>query len=443
MVTLDWKVFADFLIAIALGAIIGLEREVEQQRGKTGDFAGLRTFVFITMLGALVGYLSTTFFSSYTFIYIAFFGFTLLAIASYAMFAYVQKKAGATTEVTAILAFIIGMMVMVGFRDFAVVVTVFIAVLLALRPELHAIAKRIEKAEIFAGLEFAVISLVILPFLPNYKYSPLDVPIIAKLVEAVPSIPVDVLSKLNVFNPYKIWLMVVFISGISFVGYILSKLIGAEKGIGMTGLLGGITSSTAVTTAFTAESKRVPALVYPFVLAVVVACSIMFFRVLFEVLVVNPALFKSVVIPILMMGITGFIAAFVIYRKQTKEHKKTVELDSPFALIPAIKFALFFVVVLVISKLGQILFGTTGIFAASFISGLADVDAITLSVANLAAAGDMTTKSAVIAIVIAVSTNTAVKGVLAYFLGAKKFGRVVATVFSIVLAVGIITAILV
>ncbi|MBI4738830.1 MgtC/SapB family protein [Candidatus Woesearchaeota archaeon] len=443
MVVLDWGVFVDFLIALALGAIIGMEREVEQQRSKIVDFAGLRTFIFITMQGALAGYLSTAFFSSYTFIYLAFFGFTLLAIASYIVLAYLQKKAGATTEVTAILAFVIGIMVMVGFRDFAVVVTVFIAVFLALRPELHAIAKRIEKSEIFAGLEFAVISLVILPFLPNYKYSPLDLPIIAKLTEAVPGIPVDVLAQLNVFNPYKIWLMVVLISGISFVGYILSKFIGAEKGVGLTGLLGGIVSSTAVTTSFTAESKKMPAIVYPFVLGVVIACSTMFFRVLLEVLIVNTALFKSLAIPILMMGMTGFFAAFVIYRKQTKEHAKAVDIESPFALIPAIKFALFFVAVLVVSKLGQILFGTTGVFVASFLSGLADVDAITLSVANLAAAGDMTTKSAVIAIVIAVSTNTAVKGLLAYFLGAKKFGRVIAAIFSIILAVGIITAVLV
>lgn len=443
MVALDWSVFLNFLTAIALGAIIGMEREIEQQRSKTLDFAGLRTFIFITMLGSLAGYLSTSFFSSYTFIYIAFFGFILLAIASYAMLAYLQKKAGATTEVTSILAFIIGVMTMVGYRDFAVIVTVIIAVFLALRPELHAVAKRIEKSEIFAGLEFAVISLVILPFLPNYKYSPMDIPIVAKLVEAVPSIPVDILANLNVFNPYKIWLMVVFISGISFVGYILSKFIGTEKGIGLTGLLGGLASSTAVTTSFTAESKKTPGVVYPFVLAVVVACSTMFFRVLFEVLVVNPALFKSLAVPIIIMGITGFLAAFFIYRKQTKEHVRAVELESPFALIPAIKFALFFVLVLVVSKLGQILFGNTGIFAASFLSGLADVDAITLSVANLAASGDIATKSAVSAIVIAVATNTVVKGGIAYFLGGKKFGRMTATVFAIILAVGILAAFLV
>jgi uncharacterized membrane protein (DUF4010 family) len=437
MVALNWDVFLNFLIAIALGAIIGMEREVEQQKNRIVDFAGLRTFIFITMLGALTGYLSTTFFKSHIFIYIAFISFTLLAIASYSMLAYTKKKVGATTEVTAILGFMVGLMVLIGFRDLAVVITVLIAVFLALRPELHAVARRIEKAEIFAGLEFAVISLVILPFLPNHKYSPMDLPVISKLVEAIPAIPVDLLAQLDVFNPYKIWLMVVFISGVSFVGYILSKMLGAERGIGLTGILGGLASSTAVTTSISQESKKYPTVVYPFVFAVLVACSTMFFRVLFEVLVVNPALFKPLAVPLAIMGFIGLGAAFFLYTKTKEQKMKKLDLKSPFALIPAIKFALFFTFVLVISKLAQILFGENGVYIASFLSGFADVDVVAISAANLAASGDLSASAAVIAIIIGASTNTLMKGGIAYFTGSKKFGITIAAIFSMIIIAGV------
>src|SRR3989338_11697072 len=169
------SVLKDFLIAIALGALIGMEREIGIQKSYTKDFAGLRTFVLITLLGALVGFIGREVFRSDTFIIVGFLIVGLLVIASYTVTAILFKKVGATTEVTGLLAFIIGIMTTVELAKLAIVLTVLITTFLVLRPLLHGFAKRVDREEIYATLEFSIISLVVLPFLPNANYTLLDI----------------------------------------------------------------------------------------------------------------------------------------------------------------------------------------------------------------------------------------------------------------------------
>jgi uncharacterized membrane protein (DUF4010 family) len=431
--------FVNFFIAIGLGALIGLEREFEIQRKNRPDIAGLRTFVLMALFGAISGFLAMNVFDS-NFLLITFAGLALLITVAYAMLSKSIKDRilGITTEVAAFATFILGVMCVVGYSLQAVIVSIVVVIFLALKKPMHGFVKRIKLNEIYATLKFAVVTLLILPFLPNINYTPMDIPILSKIIEVAPFLSTEVAKQLNVFNPFKIWLMVVFISGISFVGYILIRIIGAGKGLGMTGLLGGLVSSTAVTSSMSLESKKTTKIIFPFVLAVIIACSTMFIRVLIEVLVVNASLLKYTV-PILIMGIAGFLGAFFVWTKIKKEPSKEVEFKSPFTLAPALKFAVFFAFILFISKAGSIFLGAKGIYIAAFVSGLADVDAITLSMATLAGAGDISAAVAAIGITIAAMTNTIVKGGIVYLFGASDFRKKTIVILGITVFLGFLS----
>ncbi|MBU0461393.1 MAG: MgtC/SapB family protein, partial [Nanoarchaeota archaeon] len=439
---MDFSIFLNFLVAVGLGALVGMEREFEIQKLNKVDFAGLRTFVLISLLGAVSAYLSTVVFGSYTFFFIAFICLTILMVASLVSLIFETKERDftITTEIAAFLTFCLGAMCILGHMMAAVILTILVFVFLTLRKNVHEFVQKIHVDEVYATLKFAVITLLILPFLPNVNYTPMDIPVLGRIIEVAPFLSVEIAQRLDVFNPFKIWLMVVLISGISFVGYILIRTIGAGKGLGLTGFLGGLVSSTAVTSSMSVESKKLERIIYPLVLAVIVACSTMFVRVFIEILFVNAGMLKYAAVPLLVMGISGFVAAFLVWQKITKEHTKSVEFkESPFTLGPALKFAVFFGFVLLVSKFGYILFGTKGIFIAALLAGLADVDAITLSMATLAATGDISALIATVAVTIAVATNTVVKAGITHFFGARAFSRKVMTILGIVLGLGLLS----
>ncbi len=438
-------VFFKFFVALALGAIIGLEREVEIQQKKLYAYGGIRTFLLIAMFGALVGYVSNVLVGYDLFVIVSFVAFVVLVVVGYVIVSGKSKKMGATTEFAAIITFLVAIFIMKGFVIIGVIAAILTAAILAFKPQLHLLAKSVEREEMYATIKFGIITLVVLPLLPNNNYSLVDFPVLADVINSFPNVAA-VLSEISVFNPYHIWLMVVFITGISLVGYILIKIVGAERGLGLTGFLGGLVSSTAVTSSLTHESKSVKnlkKLVNPLVFGVVIASSTMFLRVLFEVLVLNKSLLKWLIYPIGVMALGGFGVAGYLYFTRDKELKKDFDFQSPFALIPAIKFGLFFAFVLFVSKLFSVLWGSGGIYLASLISGLADVDAITISMATLAMKGDISAKTAVSAITIAVCSNTVVKGGIAYLFGAKKFGKIVAAVFGGLLILGLLMLLLV
>ena len=278
-----------------------------------------------------------------------------------------------------------------------------------------------------------------LPLLPNKAYSPADIPILKDIIQLFPSI-YDIVAATQAFNPFKIWLMVVFISAISFAGYISIKLIGEKKGIGLTGAVGGLISSTAVTSSLSVSSKK-SKVVTAFVFGVIIAWAVMFFRVLFVTLVLNKEVFMSAIISIGMMSLASAGCAVYLYINRTTKGKKTtkaVAFESPFALRPALKFGAFFGLVLFMAKLLQGLFGSSGIYIASILSGLADVDAITISMATLNSSGEITTTVAVTGITLAVVSNTIVKGGIAYLFGGKEFAKKVLICMGIILVVGLV-----
>jgi uncharacterized membrane protein (DUF4010 family) len=406
-----------FLYAVIMGLFIGGEREYMKRKYKSHrSIPGIRTFILVSIFGALAGYLGV-YFNSLWIVLVSFFVLSLFILIDYY---YMIKKTGnlhTTTGICVFIVFILSAIVFYGFGKFAVALGILIAVLLSSRIYLHRFVRKITKKELYDTLKFAIISLVVLPFLPNKAYGPLEV-----------------------LNPYIIWLMVVFISAISFVGYILVKLFGAKKGISITGLVGGLVSSSAVSMSFSEKSKKSSKnLANAFALGIIIASTIMFFRILFEVLVINRRLLSNLVIPLGLMALGGIGFSYYYFKIKKSERKENLDLKSPFTLGPALKFGVFFAFILLLSKAAQIYLGTKGIYLTSIFSGLADVDAITLSMAKFSAEGVIAEKVASSAITLAAISNTIVKGSIVYIYGSRELRKKISFAFGVILLIGILS----
>ena len=427
----------NFLIAILLGALIGFQREYIWQHIHKIELGGLRTFTLLSMLGAICGYLFLEVSNSLYILLLGFIAVIILTSISYILSFLKYKDTTATTEIAAILTFIIGFLAYIGPMMIAIALAIIVTALLTYKKKLHLYARKIERKDLFAVIKFSIISLVILPFLPNKNYSPMDIPFINKILSSTTINP-NILSQLDVFNFYHIWLMVILVAGISFLGYILVKFLGAKKGYGLTGLVGGLVSSTAVTLSMSKESKAHKKIVIPFVLAVVIASATCFIRIILEVSVVNNSLLKVIIIPLGIMGVLGYFAAFALWLRKDKSKKvKEIEFEQPFALGPAIKFGLFFAFIIFIARLAQLIAGSVGLYVTGVFSGLADVDAITLTMSSLSALGKVSSKVAITTIIFAAASNTLVKAGITWFLGEKKFAKYITIIFLFILAIGL------
>lgn len=405
--------------AIAIGFLIGLQREYAHGGPNQMIIAGERTFALFSLAGAMAAMVADELSSA-----LAFFGI-ILVLGLFTTMAYFTSarsgNVGLTTEVAIVIAIAIGALCYWGYLTLAVAVGIATTVLLSIKLETDRLARALTREDILAALQLAVISAIILPILPNESFLPP---------------PFDVL------NPFKIWLMVVFISGISFLGYVAIKIVGPEQGIGLTGLLGGMASSTAVTLSFSERSNREPDLSKPFVLAITLAWTVMFARVLIEVSVVNPALLGQVWLPITLAGLVGLLYGGYLFFSQRSAEKGDVKFSNPFDLMTAIKFGLLYALVLLISRAAQMYLGETGLYLSSIISGLADVDAITLSMAELSRTGVLGMDQAALAIVLATMSNTLVKGGIAIIAGSSALRKSIIPAVVMILVVGLVSAIL-
>jgi len=405
------ELFIRFGVALALGLFIGFEREKE----KHDTFAGIRTFPLISLLGctaALINDLYASWVFAVCFI-------TLSAMIITVYFSGRQDRStGITTAVAAYLCFLFGALVWWQLTALAAALAVVTVLLLATKKPLEGLSRRIEGREIAAALQFGVITLIILPVLPNETFGPLDV-----------------------INPYTIWLMVVLVAGINFVGYILIKTLGARQGIGLAGLLGGMASSTALTLGFSRRSRTEPAFTPEFSFAIVVASTVMFVRVLVEVFAVNPAVGRLLLLPLCCSGAAGMLCCVVLWfmrRGSGPADVTSVErlsVRNPFELWPAVWFGLLFGCILFIARAGQVYFGTAGIYVSSIVTGLADADPIALSLSNLARA-DLDEMIAARGITLAALANTCVK-MLITLIGGTALFRYCFPIFVLMIAAGL------
>ena len=407
--------FNRFGIALALGLFIGVEREME----KAGSFAGIRTFPLISMLGCLAAMLNDLFIP---WIFVA--AFVILAgfVISAYFFTVSADSPGITTEISSLLAFLLGALVwwqMTGLASALAVVTVL---LLATKRPLEGLAQRIGQRDLNAALQFAVITLIIFPVLPDKTYGPL-----------------------NVINFHDIWLFVVLIAGVNLIGYVLIKILGSQQGIGLAGLIGGIGSSTALSISFSRRSRSEAGLGIEFSLGIILASTIMFIRVLVLTFSINVSLGKMLVLPVVSAFMAGLLGCFYLWFFQIRRTAReggttTVEITNPLDLWQAIQFGVLFGVIIFIAKAAQVFFGTPGVYLSSFLTGLTDVDAITLSLSKLeGSAIDM--RVAAHGIILAALTNTGVKALITAT-GAPPLRRHALPIFAFMLGVGLAVSLL-
>lgn len=392
-----------FAAALGLGLLLGIERE--RKRDAELFFGGVRTFALIALLGAVGAFMERELNQGWLII-AAFVALSALVIVSYATTA-ARGELGITTEISAMLAFIVGALCGWQHVGVASVATVVCLLLLTFKDFLHRLARRVELADIEATLTFAVISVIILPLLPNQNFGP---------------------PPLDVINPYKIWLMVVLIAGLNFLGYVLVKVLGNEHGLALTGILGGLVSSTAVTLSFSQRSRREPEMSSAFVLAIVIAWTIMFLRVVIMVGIINRALAASLAVALGCMALAGLLVCLALWRRRAHETGVVTAGANPFELGEAIKFGLLFGIVTIVAKAAEVYLGATGLYLAGAVAGATDVDAIALSMANRATTTPESIKIAAYTIVIAVISNTLVKAGMVAFMGAPAMRRTIVLV---------------
>jgi len=412
--------FADiypFLIALLIGALIGTERQRRMIEDKVRGVAGLRTFILIALLGSLCAFLAQHYGSGFAIASMA--TFTILVSVGYATSVSALGRVDFTAAVATMVTFALRMLA--GFPEstlLAVALSIITTWVLATRTITHRYVEALSETDLLDTLKMGIIALVIYPLLPAEPLGPW-----------------------GVLNPRQVWLFVVMVSLIGYVGYILIRILGAERGLSLTGVLGGLVSSTAVASSMAAEVRENRQILPSAVFATAIASCTMFPRILFIVLVVNRELFMALLLPMLLMTLAGFFLSYLLVRKSGSPGKD-MNVKDPFRIIPALEFGAFFALVLVISKLASIYFGDAGVYAAGLVSGLAETDAIALTMASLAGS-TLTSNVAANTIILAAITNTLVKLTITYVMGTREFGLQMAKIFLPTILVGLVTLILI
>lgn len=410
--------------SILVGALIGLEREKAKQASKGVSAIGIRTDILICLFGAIAAFLGKTF---HPLLFILSLGAMLaLIIASYIYISVTKKRVGVTTEISTILVFLLGAMTMFGYMQLAIAIAIVITLILSLRGFLHKAVTNINRRELFDTIKFAIIAFIVLPFLPNQNY---DQQVFSYIFPNV-TLPLN-FSQIEILNPYRIWFLVVLVSGISFLGYILVKTIGKKKGIGITGLIGGLYSSTATSLSLAHKSKLHPGIRMPFVTGIVLACGISFLRTFIELRALNAELFTRTLIPVGMMFVYLMITGFYLLLSKKQEHiEHTTKFKTPFELKEGFKLGGYIVFALLAAKIILPYLGINLFYlVASLMAFFAIDDPILISVAisagKLISYGEA--KNVVILVLI---LNMVQKVGMMYVFGNRKLVKPMAVIFG-------------
>lgn len=372
-------------VSLGLGMLLGLQRERTEK-----SIGGIRTFPFISLFGTVCAMIDA---ANGTWIVPA----GLLAMAGLLVTANLARRngnegnAGMTTEIAALLVFVLGVLIVVVDMAIAAVLGGGMALLLHFKEPLHRFAKAVGERDMHAIIQFVLISLVILPVLPNIGYGPY-----------------------GVLNPFKIWLMVVLIVGLGLTGYVAYKIFGARAGTILGGVIGGLVSSTATTVTFARKAKSENGLAPLGALVIMIASCISLVRVLIEIGVAAPRSFAALAPPLGAMLAACCIIACGMYLLARDGKSEMPEQHNPAEFKPAFVFAGLYALVLMGVAFAKDHFGERGLYAAAALSGLTDMDAITLSSAQLAESGEVGASSAWRAILTAAMANFVFKfGVVA------------------------------
>ncbi|MPS37612.1 DUF4010 domain-containing protein [Vibrio sp. VGrn 2] len=402
----------NLLIALLLGAIVGTQRGWVMRNSVEGSrVAGIRTFSLVGLLGGLVGILANI----YTPLLI---GFALIALVILTCIAFViqQKKSGdvsITGVVSIMVVFVLGNLAVSGEAVLAAATAVITAVVLDNKRELHQALQKLQEYELDAALRLLLISIVMLPLLPNQSYGPW-----------------------HALNPYEIWWMVVLIASISFVGYFAIKIGGAKRGILFTSVFAGLSSSTALTLQFSHLSREQASISPLLASGILLSCGTMFPRLLIVLSVINPQLVKLLWPIVMAMMVALYIPAWWIWRRSEVEQiEQSNKQTNPLALQSALFFGLVLAVIMLLAHALSDWFGNAGVLILSALSGITDVDAISLTLGRQSTQ-TLSVTTAALGILIAASVNTIVKMGMVIAIGDKKLWRLIAPVMTGCVVVG-------
>jgi uncharacterized membrane protein (DUF4010 family) len=384
-------------LILVLGFIIGIERGWYFQRKKEGQrTAGVRTFTLIALSGGLWGILSEH-------IGDLVLGAALLAFVLIIMIGYYQHVQqtgllGLTTEMAAFITFGIGVAVIKGYLILPVAITVVMVLILSIKPRLHTWIKTIEPQEFYSGILFLIISAVVLPLLPNQGYGPWEV-----------------------LNPFEIWGMVVLIAGLSYMGYFSMKYLGSEKGILFTSFTGALVSSIAVTVTLGRFAREGETTTDTLVIGALIANFTALARMLLWIGIFNPILIYGVGPSVVAMIVsTSGLALWVwMNSDHSKKPKQFSSIKNPLQLNTAIQFGFILALVMLLAEASRQWLGEPGVYGLSVISGMFDIDSITLSLLQIG--GDTLSENAAVnGLILVAIANTFIKGVIfAFFSGIK------------------------
>ncbi len=407
---MDFAVIQSLFITLIMGFMIGMQRTLSILPKGEHNFAGSRTFALIALIGYLSAWLGDTI-EGFIFISAAIVG--LLLAVSYYLKVTRFHKTGMTTQIAAVVTYLLGLMVYAGLQNYAIFIAVVLVVLLEIKPRLQQFEAHLSSTDINAAVLLLAMSFIVLPVLPDKMIGPYEL-----------------------FNPYKTWLMAVIIAAISFVGYAAIKLLGQKRGVFITGAAGGLISSTAVSISLSQMFHRQFPLLNNYAGGVAIACTFMYLRVLFEATVIHPDLALHLAPAYLAASVSGLGFSYYLY---THSQSADINFDNsaitknPLQLSEAIKFGILFGIIYGAIAFTQTRFGDIGVYIVSLASGITDVDAITLSLSELARDDKLVMTTAMNGIVIASVTNSLVKLGIVFWLGGGRLGWRVTQFFILTL----------
>jgi uncharacterized membrane protein (DUF4010 family) len=401
-------VFQPLGIALGLGLLVGLQRERTNAR-----LAGFRTFPLVTLLGALCALLGKEFGG---WLVVAGLAGVAVVIAAGNLSAPKDGSVdpGLTTEAAMLVMFLDGAYLVVGHTAAALAIGGGVAVLLHLKPQMHAFAARMGEADVKAVMQFVLVALVILPVTPDRYFGPF-----------------------SVLNPFRIWLMVVLIVGISLGGYVAYKLFGQRYGILSGGVLGGLISSTATTVSYARRAREMPGMADTAALVVLLASSIVFVRILILLKITAPQFLRVAGPPLMAMLGVSVVVTLMLWWRRRRAAGALPEPENPTELRTALVFALIYAVVVVAIAAAKEYFGPGALYVVAILSGLTDMDAITLSTGQLVSTAKLSAEDGWRVILAASLSNLLFKGGVAAALGGMALFRHLLWPFTVALAAGL------
>jgi uncharacterized membrane protein (DUF4010 family) len=433
------------VLALLLGAFIGLEREMhernETKSRRHQSFLGLRTFTLSTALGAITGLFYRTTPEFFILVTGAFF---LFALSYYLLDSKFTRDIGITTEIALVYSFVIGVLISLDIVPLQLVIgiTIILTLILSRKIEIQEFIRKIERAELGSFISFLVLALVILPMLPDTSYTLSDMPPLAQILGAF-GINAAALAHTEIINPYKLWQIVALITGVDVFGYFLEKTIGQKGGWLVTSFAGGFISSTATTQSLAQQSNKTKSVDH-LVSAAVVANLASFVQHSVIILPLSILLFTKA-LPVITLMILASTILTVYFLKQTRRNKndtlqttkKTLKQGKIFNLGPALKFALLFVVIKLVSQIALLFFGSNGFLVFIGLGAIPGIDAVLVSIAQLAGK-TLSYQTALWAFIFANAVNLTTKSIYCFFQGKREFAVKFTVSAALILVFGIV-----